>query len=216
MRPTEGEQRWGTAGGILLVVAMLTVLPSRYTVPPRYLFPLLFAVALIVLFFAHPKRLSDRSARVRMWSLLLLYCLAATVAGSLGLLVHDIVSGRNTNAYDLLVGGGDIWVCNVLVFALVYWEYDRDGPAARARGEADMPDLLFPQMTDDHLARDWEPRFFDYLFVSFTCSSAFSPTDTMPLSRWCKALFTLQAMLAILTVTLVAARAVNILPGGSG
>ena len=107
-----------------------------------------------------------------------------------------------------------IWVSNVLIFALIYWEYDRGGPADRAAGAQDTPDLLFPQMTDEHLAHDWEPTFFDYLFVSFTCASAFSPTDTMPLSRWCKALFTTESAVALLTITMVTARAVNILPGG--
>ncbi|MEO6701577.1 MAG: hypothetical protein ABI140_04675, partial [Jatrophihabitantaceae bacterium] len=84
---------------------------------------------------------------------------------------------------------------------------------SRAQGEQDVPDLLFPQMTDPHLARDWEPEFFDYLFVSYTNATAFSPTDTLPLSRWVKLLFMAQSAISLVTVALIAARAVNILPG---
>jgi uncharacterized membrane protein len=76
-----------------------------------------------------------------------------------------------------------------------------------------MPDLLFPQLTDDRLGRDWEPDFFDYLYVSYTNATAFSPTDTLPLSRWAKLLFMVQSAISLVTVALIAARAVNILPG---
>jgi uncharacterized membrane protein len=68
-------------------------------------------------------------------------------------------------------------------------------------------------MTDDRLDRDWEPEFFDYLYVSYTNATAFSPTDTMPLSRWAKLLFMVQSAISLVTVALIAARAVNILPG---
>jgi hypothetical protein len=128
------------------------------------------------------------------------------------LLIHNITTSGRVQAVTLLVGGGEIWVTNTIVFALWFWEYDRGGPAERAHGTTDMPDLLFPQMTDEHLARNWEPNFIDYLYVSFTNSTAFSPTDTMPLSRWSKVLFALQAAISLITVALIAARAVNILP----
>jgi uncharacterized membrane protein len=99
------------------------------------------------------------------------------------------------------------------VFGLWYWEFDRGGPASRALGAVDTPDLLFPQMTDPALAQHWEPRFVDYLFVSYTNAVAFSPTDTMPLSRWVKLLFMVQSAISLVLVLLIAARAVNILPG---
>ena len=213
LRRTDGEGRWGAAACLALAIVLQLVLPYRYALHPKYLAPAIEAAVLVILVAMHPGRLSRRSPRVRMLSLGLLAIAGVSVAISLGLLVDDILHGKGTKAADLLAGGAEIWISNVLIFALVYWEYDRGGPADRAAGVAVTPDLLFPQMTDEHLARDWEPSFFDYFFVSFTCSSAFSPTDTMPLSRWCKALFTLQSMLALLTVTLVAARAVNILPG---
>ena len=213
MRPTDGEGRWGAAACLAGAILLQVLMPQRYALHPRYIVQAVEAALLVSLVSMGPSRLSRRSPRLRTLSLVLLAVVAVYLAISLGLLVHDILHGTGTRAVDLLAGGGEIWLSNVLIFALVYWEYDRGGPADRAAAVSMKPDLLFPQMTDEHLAQDWEPHFFDYFFVSFTCSSAFSPTDTMPLSRWCKALFTLQAILALLTVTLVAARAVNILPG---
>ena len=85
-------------------------------------------------------------------------------------------------------------------------------PFSRASGTRPYPDFLFPQMTDPHLASpDWEPLFIDYLYVSLTNVFAFSPTDTMPLSRWAKALMASQSVVALSTTALVIARAVNIL-----
>ena len=93
-----------------------------------------------------------------------------------------------------------------------YWNLDRGGPAARAEASNRHPDLLFPQMTAPELSPpDWQPEFFDYLYLSFTNAAAFSPTDTMPLARWAKLAMMLQAMVSLGTVVLVIARAVNIL-----
>ena len=127
--------------------------------------------------------------------------------------MRQITAGGRLPAVELLLGGGEIWFTNVIVFGLWFWEYDRGGPGSRAQGLVDTPDLLFPQMTDDRLGRDWEPEFFDYLFVSYTNATAFSPTDTLPLSRWAKLLFMAQSAISLVTVALIAARAVNILPG---
>jgi uncharacterized membrane protein len=129
------------------------------------------------------------------------------------MLLHEITSGQSLAAGQLLLGGAEIWFTNVIVFALWYWEYDRGGPASRAQGIDDTPDLLFPQMTDDKLAADWEPIFIDYFYVAYTNATAFSPTDTMPLSRWAKVLFMVQSSISIVLVALIVARAVNILPG---
>ncbi len=116
------------------------------------------------------------------------------------------------SAGPLLVTGGAIWLTNVIVFGLWYWEFDRGGPVARANATRMYPDFLFVQMTSPHLAPpDWEPAFSDYLYLSFTNAAAFSPTDVMPLSRWAKMAMTMQAVISIVTVALVVARAVNIL-----
>lgn len=101
----------------------------------------------------------------------------------------------------------------MLVFALWYWELDRGGPGARLRADHRHPDFLFPQMITPACAvAPWSPGFVDYLYVSFTTATAFSPTDTMPLTAWAKILMVTQSLASLLTVVLVAARAVNILP----
>jgi hypothetical protein len=112
----------------------------------------------------------------------------------------------------LLLNGGVIWLTNVLVFALWYWELDRGGPVGRALAVKHHPDFLFPQMATPQMAPpDWEPWFPDYFYLSFTNATAFSPTDTLPLSRWAKMLMALQSAVSLSTVALVIARAVNIL-----
>ena len=213
MRETEGETRWWVAVSILAAIASQFVLPSRFVLHPAYILPGIETALAVILTFAHPDRMSRRTTAIRVASQVLLAIAAAANAISVGLLLHEITAGGRISAVTLLLGGAEIWVTNTIIFALWYWEYDRGGPAGRALALTDQPDLLFPQMTDDHLARDWEPMFVDYLYVSFTNSTAFSPTDTMPLSRWLKLLFALQSGISLVTVALIAARAVNILPG---
>jgi hypothetical protein len=214
LRVTEGERRWWIGLALAAAIATQFMLPSRFVLHPSYLAPSIELGLLVVITLMHPGRYSHRSQRLRIATQVLLALIALTNAISLGRLIDAIVIGGHIRAGDLLLGGFEIWVTNIIVFAMWFWVYDRDGPAARAAGTNDQPDLLFPQMTDEHLARDWEPIFVDYLYVSFTNSTAFSPTDTMPLSRWAKLLFALQAAVSLMTVGLVAARAVNILPGG--
>ncbi|MDQ1730828.1 MAG: hypothetical protein QOK10_987 [Pseudonocardiales bacterium] len=212
-RKTDGEQRWWVALAILSAIALQTLLPNRFVLHPKFVVQAIELVALVVLVVTHPERMSARSQRVRTASIALLAFLALANAASVILLVREITSGHALAANELLLGGGEIWLTNMILFALWYWEYDRGGPAERAIGGTEVPDLLFPQMSDERLARDWEPIFIDYFFVSFTNSTAFSPTDTMPLSRWCKVLFMVQSAISLVTVALIAARAVNILPG---
>jgi hypothetical protein len=212
-RRTDGEQRWWVALALLAAVILQTLLPNEFVLHPRYVLPAVELVALIVLVISHPERMSRRTRGIRIASQLLLGLVAVNTAISVGLLVHRITDAGQIRALELLVGGAEIWLTNAIVFGLWYWEYDRGGPASRALGRADKPDLLFPQMTDPSLAKDWEPIVLDYFFVAYTNSTAFSPTDTLPLSRWAKVLFMLQSAISLVTVALIAARAVNILPG---
>jgi uncharacterized membrane protein len=121
--------------------------------------------------------------------------------------VANIANGRALVAASL-----SIWVTNVIVFALWYWELDRGGPGARMHTVHQEPDFLFPQMTARGATRGrWSPDFFDYLYTSYTNASAFSPTDTMPLTTWAKLLMMGQSFASLITVALVVSRAVNIL-----
>lgn len=137
---------------------------------------------------------------------------------SLLLLIHSLLGGApihgfKINAQNLIVWSGQIWLTNVIVFGLWYWELDRGGPVARCLPHHRSPDFLFPQMTNpDAAPPGWTPAFFDYLYTSFTNAAAFSPTDTMPLSEWAKALFLIQSLTSLATAVLVIARIANILP----
>jgi uncharacterized membrane protein len=127
-------------------------------------------------------------------------------------LVQSLIDGSVNDATKLLWFGGSIWLTNIVVFGLWYWEFDRGGPGARAEAIDPYPDFLFPQMSDPEYAPEhWAPSFFDYLYTSFTNASAFSPTDVLPLTRWAKILMMVQSATSLITVGLVIARAVNIL-----
>src|SRR5262249_30666424 len=133
---------------------------------------------------------------------------------SAGRLAYGLIRGfiAPNDAIALLLNAGAVWFTSVIVFALWYWEFDRGGPAARANARRPYPDFLFPQMASPEVAPpDWEPTFVDYLYLSFTNTTAFSPTDTMPLSRWAKLAMFVQSGASLVLVALVVARAVNIL-----
>ena len=105
-----------------------------------------------------------------------------------------------------------IWLTNFLIFALWYWETDRGGPGRRAAGHDRAPDFLFPQMSDDRIEPlEWRPQFIDYLYVSLTNATAFSPTDTMPLTPTAKIIMGMQSLVSLVTIGLIVSRAVNIL-----
>jgi hypothetical protein len=202
-----------SAAAIVLVAAAQFGLPARLAARPRYLIPAVELLLLAVLVLMSPGRLERQDALLRRWSLGLTAVLFAVNAWSGTALVVDLLSGRSSrSAGTLLTSGGLIYAVNVVVFALWYWELDRGGPVARGLGLRAFPDFLFPQMQAGGLVSpEWEPTFLDYLYVSFTNVTAFSPTDTLPLSRWAKLLMMLQATISVLLVVLVIARAVNVL-----
>jgi len=178
-----------------------------------WVLPALQGVLLLALVLANPHRIDRQSRVLRMMGLALATLISFANAWSVVSLAEGLVRGtEGENAGPLLVTGGAIWLTNVIVFALWYWEFDRGGPVARALGTDPYPDFLFVQMTSPQLAPpDWEPAFADYLYLAFTNAAAFSPTDVMPLSRWAKLAMTVQSAVSILTVALIVARAVNIL-----
>ena len=122
-------------------------------------------------------------------------------------------SATRITGAQLLASGGAVWLTNAIAFGLAFWELDCGGPVARALAtEPRKPDFQFPQDENPQLARDgWAPRLWDYFYLSLTNATAFSPTDAMPLTRTAKALMAAESMLSLVTVLLVAARAVNIL-----
>jgi uncharacterized membrane protein len=212
-RPTDGEHRGQVAAVIVLIIAAQLAEPSRFTLRPHWLLPAVEGAFLAILLFSNPGRINRESVALRAASLFLAAVASLANAWSLALLVAALLGGHERSAAGplLLVAAG-IWGTNVVVFALWYWEFDRGGPVARAHAHHVHPDFLFPQMQATELVSgDWEPAFFDYLYVSYTNATAFSPTDTMPLSRWAKLLMLMQSAVSIMTVVLVVARAVNIM-----
>jgi hypothetical protein len=213
-RETEAEQRWAVTVAILCAVAMQFFLPARLSIHPRWMLPVLELGLLIALAAMNPHRRLDRSSRLlRALSLALVAAISLANGWSAVKLVRELLQGGGAaGALTLLGTAGAVWATNVIAFALWYWEWDRGGPVARAQGVADYPDFLFPQMQQSGVApAEWEPGFLDYLYVAFTNATAFSPTDTMPLSGWAKLTMMLQSAISLLTVLLVVARAVNIL-----
>ena len=133
-------------------------------------------------------------------------------AVSIGLLIHLLINGAHATASTLLRAAVHMWVVNVLLFALWFWQFDGGGPVARPTCAPSARDFLFPQQMEPILADSgWRPLFLDYLYVSFTNATAFSPTDTMPLSRWAKMLMLVQSAISLSLAVMVVARAVNLL-----
>jgi hypothetical protein len=125
--------------------------------------------------------------------------------------IASLVSGHESSGAHLLLKGATVWLTNVILFGLWFWIFDRGGPDSRLGQSPPPPDFQFPQMENPELAAPgWRPHFIDYMYVSFTNSIAFSPTDSMPLSRWAKLLMLFEASLSAMVILLVAARAVNI------
>jgi hypothetical protein len=213
-RPTEGEARWQVTVAVAVAVALQFPLPGRLVLlHPAWVLPALQGLLLVALVTANPRRINLESRAIRLMGLTLAAILSLANAWSVARLVAGLVQGTEGNsAGPLLVTGGAIWLTNIIVFALWYWEFDRGGPVARANATRLYPDFQFAQMASPQLAPPgWEPAFGDYLYLSFTNAAAFSPTDVMPLSRWAKMAMTVQAGISIVTVALVVARAVNIL-----
>ncbi|WP_326559916.1 hypothetical protein [Micromonospora sp. NBC_01796] len=207
-----GEHRWPVTLVIAAAIVLQLVTPPQFAFSPRWLLPAVEGTLLLVLLVVNPFRMNRESAAVRVLELALVAVATMAVIWSAGrLIVLLVADAAPEDPATILLSGAAIWLTNVIVFALWYWELDRGGPAARANVRRPYPDLLFPQMTAADLApHDWRPVFLDYLYVAFTNSTAFSPTDTLPLSRWAKTAMMLQSAVSLLVVALIIARAVNI------
>jgi uncharacterized membrane protein len=210
---TGEEPRVQVTIAVLAAIGLMLALPTRVANHPRWVLPGLAALLLIGVFVAKSARLERRSRLLRIASLSLIAVMSLSNAASAARLIIDLVRAKGIqDPTQLLLTGGAIWLTNVVVFGLWYWEFDRGGPVERAAGTQPYPDFVFPQMTNPELAPlEWEPGFLDYLYVSFTNAMAFSPTDAMPMTRWAKLTMLTQSLISVITLVLVIARAVNIL-----
>ena len=208
-----GEPRWPTLVSIVAVMALQTVLPDRITVGPWWVFPALEAVVLILLTVANPMRLDAESKDVREFAVALITILIVANFSSLVLLMrHLLRSGDMVDGRTLIFSAVGVWATGIVAFGLLYWEFDRGGPIKRCHPDHDAPDFLFPQMENPTSAVGrWTPRYVDYLSVSLTNSTAFSPTDALPLTARAKLAMAVQSLTSFATIVVVGARAVNIL-----
>jgi len=211
-KPHEGEQRLPVALVVLLVITLQFSLPNTLSLSIQTYVCALEAVLLLVLIAMSPRRIGSHHVPTRNLNLVLTGIMTISNTSSAFKLIDALISGKITDANMLLLSGGSIWMANIVIFSLWFWELDRGGPGARAEARKSVPDFLFPQMASpEYGEKDWHPKYFDYFYVSVTNASAFSPTDTAPLSRWAKLLMLVQSLTSLVTVGLVIARAVNIL-----
>ncbi|WP_432986631.1 hypothetical protein [Dactylosporangium sp. CA-233914] len=216
LRRTEAEQRWPAALVIAIAIVIHLVLPADLAPRPRWLLPGLEGALLLSIVVVNPTRINRETRILRPLSIGLAVLLTLVTAWSVGLLVRALFTQTHGEvpSEHLLLWGAAIWLTNVIVFALWFWEGDRGGPAARADADTPHPDFLFTQMQVPQLAHhDWEPGFFDYFYLAFTNATAFSPTDTLPMSAWAKMLMVGESVISLVTVLLVVARAVNVIGG---
>ena len=187
---------------IVLAAVLLDLgLSDKLTLGPRWLLPGVEGVLVIGLMIATPRPNLKLSAVRRQFALSLIGLVSAVNLFSLILLVHYLVHGGNAGGRTLIGSGAVLWGTNVLLFGLWYWELDRGGPMRRMLEPDAQPDFLFPQMTEPKLApKGWIPGLIDYLYVSFTNATAFSPTDTMPLTVTAKVLMSVQSLASLVTV----------------
>lgn len=197
---------------VACAIALQLSLSEEVTIGPNWLFPVMEGALLVGLVIVSPHPNVRHSRFRRHVAIGMIGFVSAANIVSLVRLSHRLLQGGNENGHALILSGIVLWCTNVLLFGLWYFEVDRGGPAARARGERDVADFLFPQMTDPTWSRpDWRPQLIDYLYVSLTNATAFSPTDTMPLTPTAKWLMSAQSVASLVTIGLVVARAVNIL-----
>jgi len=210
----EGDPLWPPQLAIAVAIGLSFTLSDKLVVGPKWLIPSLEGVLLLSLVLIGPRRvgqITSEAHRRFLWVIAGVVTLTYLLA--LGLLVRYLITGGKTSGFPLIGSGAALWATNVLLFAVIYFELDGGGPLKRFEGHP-WRDLLFPQMDsprDTPLHERWRPTFLDYLYTALTNATAFSPTDTLPITQTAKVLMGIQGTAAVVTVGIVVARAVNIL-----
>jgi uncharacterized membrane protein len=217
-----GEVRLGASVAAVVALAFYATLPSHLLGWARVVVPAVGLLLLVPLVAANPVRLDRQNRVLRSMSIALAALLVATNSAAFVTLVQALVEGNAKKGTSLLVAALQVWLTNIIAFAMLYWELDRGGPVERAKADRDkLPpaDFRFSQDENDDTSAevasrsskvsDWRPRFVDYLYLSTTNSTAFSPTDTMPLSPRAKMLMSVESIEALLVSVLVIARGVS-------
>ena len=201
------------AGAVVTAIVLTILLPEDQRALPPWVLPLIEAILLVALIAGDPGAINRRSRVLRVVSIGLVSVLVLSALWATVRLIDVLISGgpQTNSATDLLEAGSIVWVSNILAFALLYWELDSGGAAARAHHSRGDVDFAFPQhMNPDLAPADWIPRFVDYLYLAFTNATAFSPTDAMPIAPWAKLAMMVQSVISLAILGLVIARAVNV------
>ena len=219
-----GEARLPAALAVLFAIALYALLPETLLVLPRLVIPALGVLLLIALVVVNPKRLTRQTRFSRIASLVLVGLIGFANTVALVMLLRALLASHVQDGRALLVAALQVWLTNIIVFGLAFWELDRGGPVARTqRPRAELPpaDFRFSQDENDDAISEvaagsskksgWVPALHDYLYVSLTNSTAFSPTDTMPLTGRAKLLMGVECSSALIISVLVIARGVGIL-----
>ena len=212
---TRFEPRWPVALTIVSVLLLLASLPARVRVFPTWI---QYVVTIVVILPMATPRLTGAQPRwlwIERWTTLLFFLFAgAGTIANLGYLIKVMLNRTaELNGLQMLTSSIAAWVTNVLMFSLLYWQIDRGGPEARVNREKKRVDWLFPQegAPSADVPPDWMPTFVDYLFLAYATATAFSTTDVMPLTSRAKILMMLESSISLMTIVVVAARAINIL-----
>ncbi|MFJ9776091.1 hypothetical protein ACIRVF_33455 [Kitasatospora sp. NPDC101157] len=219
-----GEARLPGVVATVVAALLYLALPESLLVGPRYVLPALEVLLLIPLIAVNPRRLTRQNRFSRTVSLVLVAVIGISNLIVLGLLVRALVSTDVKDGGALLLAALQVWATDIIVFGLAFWELDRGGPVVRTqapRSQLPLADFRFSQdenhdtveEVSDGASRssDWTPALIDYMYVSVTNSTAFSPTDTMPLTTRAKVLMSIESIAALITSLLVIARAVGAL-----
>jgi hypothetical protein len=213
--PRAGESRWPMALAVLAAGGLRAALPAQLrNGDARWAFIVVVVVLLAVLVIGDPGRIDRDSAWLRALTATLIGLITAVNAAAAVRLVAGIIGAAkfSTDANVLLASGGAIWLSNVIAFSLWYWDLDRGGAAARVRGSDRQPAFVFPEMSHaQYVSPGWYPKFIDYLHLSFTTATAFSPTDVSAIKPWAKLMMMTEEAISLLVAILVVSRAVNIL-----
>jgi hypothetical protein len=215
--PTPIEPLWPIAVAIsafiVMTVLLREVVPRRESVGPYWVVPGVELALLVALLGANPADIRARARWLRRVSITLILTLVVVAMTSTTILIVELIegSGVTSSADSLLASGTLVWTGNALVFGLLYWQLDSGGPLARHQSERPYPDFAFAQQLSPELAPPgWRPRPVDYLVLGVTTSTAFSPTDVMPMVTWAKLTMALQSLISLTVIGLVIARAVNV------
>jgi hypothetical protein len=207
----KAEPYWHVQLAVIVAIALQLVLSNQLTIGSKYVIAsleLLLVIALAVISNRHHKIIFHIR---RGLAITLIGIISIANISSLVLVIDDLFGKRLVSGKQLILSGLAIFLTNIIIFGLLYWELDSNGNQAFGSPAAPI-DFLFPQMSErSTVAEHWSPTFLDYLYVSVTNATAFSPTDTMPLTHRAKSLMSLQSLVSLITIALVAARAVNIL-----